>query len=73
MMAYKRLLLKWSGEALADNSGSGIDEKALDHAAEQVRRLVDNGHEIDCQQAGNFWRGRLLKVWIELKRIKSVC
>ncbi|NLZ67261.1 MAG: UMP kinase [Clostridiaceae bacterium] len=60
MMAYKRLLLKWSGEALADNSGSGIDEKALDHAAEQVRRLVDNGHEIGIVNgAGNFWRGRL--------------
>lgn len=59
-MAYKRLLLKWSGEALAGSRGSGLDAGALDRAAELVRRLVENGHEIGIVNgAGNFWRGRL--------------
>ena len=61
-MAYKRLLLKWSGEALAGKSGSGLDADSLDRAAELVRRLVENGHEIGIVNgAGNFWRGRLSK------------
>ncbi|NMA18107.1 MAG: UMP kinase [Clostridiaceae bacterium] len=61
-MAYKRLLLKWSGEALAGKNGFGLDADALDRAAELVRRLVENGHEIAIVNgAGNFWRGRLSK------------
>lgn len=61
-MAYKRLLLKWSGEALAGKSGFGLNADALDYAAGLVRRLVENGHEIGIVNgAGNFWRGRLSK------------
>lgn len=59
-MKYKRVLLKFSGEALATESGSGIDfEKALTFARE-IKECSDAGVEIAIVVGGgNFWRGKL--------------
>ena len=59
-MKYKRVLLKFSGEALATESGSGIDfGKALTFARE-IKRCAEAGVEIAIVVGGgNFWRGKL--------------
>lgn len=60
ILKYKRVLLKFSGEALATESGSGIDfEKALTFARE-IKECSDAGVEIAIVVGGgNFWRGKL--------------
>ncbi len=67
-MKYRRVLLKFSGEALAGEAGEsgkagdkkvGIDfEKALTFARE-IKKCADNGVEIAIVVGGgNFWRGK---------------
>ncbi len=56
---YKRVLLKLSGEALAGESKTGIDEKTLDEICDAIKEL----HELKVEVAivvggGNFWRGK---------------
>ena len=60
ILKYKRVLLKFSGEALATESSSGIDfEKALTFARE-IKECSDAGVEIAIVVGGgNFWRGKL--------------
>ena len=60
ILKYKRVLLKFSGEALATESGSGIDfEKALTFARE-IKKCAEAGVEIAIVVGGgNFWRGKL--------------
>lgn len=60
ILKYKRVLLKFSGEALATENGSGIDfEKALTFARE-IKECSDAGVEIAIVVGGgNFWRGKL--------------
>ncbi|MAC85303.1 MAG: UMP kinase, partial [Arcobacter sp.] len=36
----KRVLVKFSGEALAGDEGYGIDTKILDYIAEEIKELV---------------------------------
>ena len=56
---YKRVLLKISGEALAGESGSGIDFATVEHIVKQVVELHNEGVEIGIVVGGgNFWRGR---------------
>ena len=56
---YKRIMLKLSGEALAGESGFGIDQKTIDSIAEQIKECYDAGVQIAIViGAGNFWRGR---------------
>ncbi|MBQ6938021.1 MAG: UMP kinase [Clostridia bacterium] len=56
---YKRVLIKLSGEALAGESGFGLDEKTLDSIAKTLKECVDMGVEIAVVVGGgNFWRGR---------------
>lgn len=56
---YKRVLLKISGEALAGESGSGIDFATVEHIVKQVVELHKEGVEIGIVVGGgNFWRGR---------------
>lgn len=56
---YKRVLLKISGEALAGESGSGIDSATVEHIVKQVVALHNEGVEIGIVVGGgNFWRGR---------------
>ncbi len=58
-MTYKRVLVKLSGEALAQQSGAGIDFKLMKTICEKLGRCRDLGTEIAVViGAGNFWRGR---------------
>lgn len=57
--AYKRVILKLSGEALSGEKGTGIDDATLVGVAEQVKALVELGVEVGVVVGGgNFWRGR---------------
>ena len=57
-MAYKRILLKLSGEALGDN-GKGFNFDTIKHVAEQIANLSKSGTEVGIViGAGNIWRGR---------------
>ncbi|NQY94984.1 MAG: UMP kinase [Campylobacteraceae bacterium] len=54
----KRVLIKFSGEALAGTDGYGIDTKILDYIAEEIKELVDNGIEVGIViGGGNIIRG----------------
>lgn len=54
----KRVLVKYSGEALAGESGFGIESKILDHLASEIKTLVENKIEVGIViGGGNFVRG----------------
>lgn len=54
----KRVLVKFSGEALAGNDGYGIDTKILDYIADEIKELVDNNIEVGIViGGGNIIRG----------------
>ncbi|WP_298837528.1 UMP kinase [Clostridium sp.] len=56
---YKRIMLKISGEALAGDTGFGIDFEFTNIIALQIKELVKLGVEIGIVVgAGNIWRGR---------------
>ncbi len=57
--AYKRVLLKISGEVLAGDKGSGLDfDKVLEICA-SIKKCVDAGVQVAIVVGGgNFWRGR---------------
>ncbi|MBW9151779.1 UMP kinase [Clostridium estertheticum] len=56
---YKRIMLKISGEALAGDTGFGIDFEFTNVIALQIKELVRLGVEIGIVVgAGNIWRGR---------------
>ena len=55
-MAYKRVIIKISGEALAGEAGSGID---FSNIAKTLKKCVEMDAEIALVVGGgNFWRGR---------------
>lgn len=55
----KRILLKLSGEALANGSGQIYDNPFVDRVAVALKRCVDDGYELAVVVgAGNIWRGR---------------
>lgn len=54
----KRVLVKFSGEALAGAEGYGIDTKILDYIAEEIKSLVEHGVEVAIViGGGNIIRG----------------
>lgn len=54
----KRILVKFSGEALAGENGYGIDTKILNYIANEIKELVDNGIEVGIVVGGgNIIRG----------------
>lgn len=56
---YKRVLLKISGEALAGDTKTGINEKMTGKVAKEIRELIELGVEVAVVVGGgNFWRGR---------------
>lgn len=58
-MAYHRVLLKLSGEALAGDKKKGFDEATCISVGKQVKQLVDAGIQVAVViGGGNFWRGR---------------
>lgn len=58
-MKNKRVLLKLSGEALAKDTGTGIDFDKVLSVAKVIKEVADEGVEIGIVVGGgNFWRGR---------------
>ncbi len=54
----KRVLVKFSGEALAGDEGYGINTQILDYIANEIKELVDNGIEVGIViGGGNIIRG----------------
>ncbi len=54
----KRVLVKFSGEALAGKEGFGIDTKILKYIANEIKEIVDNGIEVAIVVGGgNIIRG----------------
>lgn len=57
-MAYKRVLLKLSGEMLGGKYENGIDPETVAWFAREVKKIADNGTEIIIMVGGgNFVRG----------------
>jgi len=57
-MVKKRVLIKFSGEALAGKNGYGIDTKILHYISEEIKSLIENGNEVAIViGGGNIIRG----------------
>ena len=60
-LKYKRILLKYSGEALMGKSQFGIDPAVLDRMAQEVAELIAMGIEVGLVLGGgNLFRGKAL-------------
>ena len=58
-VAYKRVMLKISGEALSGANGFGFDFEVVGRIAREVKTLVDMGVEVGLVVGGgNIWIGR---------------
>src|SRR6478736_2846784 len=58
MLAFKRILLKISGEALAGDKGFGVDTATIHSIAGEIKDVHDLGVEIALVVGGgNFFRG----------------
>ncbi len=56
--AYKRVLLKISGEALAGDAGRGLNFDFIGQVAQVIKKCVDQGVQVGVVVGGgNFWRG----------------
>lgn len=56
--AYKRILLKLSGEALMGDQTSGIDPRLVNHIAQEVKSIHEMGVEVAVVVGGgNIFRG----------------
>ena len=57
-MAYKRILLKLSGEALMGDKQFGIDNNRLNEYAKDIKEVVDSGVQVAIViGGGNIFRG----------------
>ena len=57
--AYKRILLKLSGEVLSGEKGHGFDFDVIGNVCEVIKNCVAEGVQIGVVVGGgNFWRGR---------------
>ena len=66
---YKRIMLKLSGEALAGESGFGIDQKTIDSIAEQIKECYDAGVQI----AIVIGAGGTARIWTVREPITWAC
>ena len=58
-IAYKRILLKLSGEALAGEKKTGVDGETVGKICDRIKEIVDMGVQVAIVVGGgNFWRGR---------------
>ena len=56
--AYRRILLKLSGEALQGDEGFGIDPAVLERMAQEIKELVELGVQVGLViGGGNLFRG----------------
>ena len=63
---YKRILIKLSGEALANGEGHGIDFDNARKVCEKIKICAENGTQVAIViGAGNFWRGRQGTIWTD--------
>ena len=59
ILMYKRVMIKISGEALAGETGFGLDFDTIGDIAKTIARCSNEGAEIAMVVGGgNFWRGR---------------
>ena len=59
MPAYKRVMLKISGEVLGHKNGEGIDPDALEKIAKELVKVAKAGIEVAVVcGGGNMWRYR---------------
>ncbi len=57
--AYKRVLLKLSGESLAGKKGTGLDFEVITDICKSIKKAYNAGVQIGIVVGGgNFWRGR---------------
>lgn len=57
--AYKRILLKLSGEALAGKGGFGVDFQTVQGICGHIKKCLELGVQVGLVVGGgNFWRGR---------------
>ncbi len=64
MRPYKRVLIKLSGGALADQTGNSFNSKRLEHIANEILSIVDLGIEVSIViGGGNIFRGHLAEEW----------
>ena len=55
---YKRVVLKLSGEALAGDTGFGINPPTIEEIVKEIKEVHDLGVEIAIVVGGgNIWRG----------------
>lgn len=58
-LAYKRVIIKLSGEALSGGKGHGLDDDVIDNICKSIKEVHNLGLEIAIVVGGgNFWRGR---------------
>ncbi len=58
-LKFKRVIIKLSGEALAGETGMGIDHAKLGAVVDQIAEVKKLGAEVGIViGGGNFWRGR---------------
>ena len=58
--AYKRIILKMSGEALSGANGFGIDPDRAEEIAEKIKKVHDLGVQVAVViGGGNIWRGSI--------------
>ena len=58
LVAYKRVLLKLSGEALSGKEGHGIDPDVVSSICDKVKEILEMGVQVSIVcGGGNFWRG----------------
>ena len=56
---YKRILLKLSGEAMAGDKKTGINDDVVRNITAKIKEVADLGVEVALVVGGgNFWRGR---------------
>ncbi|MDQ0196942.1 UMP kinase [Neobacillus ginsengisoli] len=64
MEKYKRILIKLSGGALADQEGNSFGVDNLEHITDEIISLVDMGIEVSVViGGGNIFRGNLAEQW----------
>ena len=58
-VAYKRILLKLSGEALAGENKTGVNAETIGNICDKIKEIVGMGVQVSIVVGGgNFWRGR---------------
>ena len=68
-MNFKRVVLKLSGESLANSNGFGVNSENCYKVANMIKSLFDAKIQIGLViGAGNFWRGR---TGTQISRVKS--